>query len=167
MASDFTIRRAGPADSVVVGDIHATTWLAAYARFFDPEFCARAAEQRRTRWHRVLAETTDTVLLASAGERPLAFSRFGASPRRPGAAEIVGFYNHPDGWGTGIAGALMTATLAALRDEGYGLAHLWTLRDTPQARRFYAKCGLTESGERRVDDYGGTAIDEVEYEIRL
>lgn len=56
----------------------------------------------------------------------------------------------PDGWGSGIAAALMTETLSQLHDDGYSRVHLWTLRDTPQSRRFYTKCGFTESGAARA-----------------
>ncbi|MDR8414133.1 GNAT family N-acetyltransferase [Nonomuraea sp. 3-1Str] len=167
--SDFTIFPATAADGDVVGEIHAEAWSVAYRPFFAPAFSDQAVAHRRVKWHAVLAETADTVLLAARpGERPLAYSYFGASPQRPGEAEIFGFYNHPDGWGSGVAGALMTATLDALRARGHSGAHLWTLRDTAQSRRFYAKCGFTESGATRLHDFGdGHPIDQVEYEIAL
>ncbi|GAA0379995.1 hypothetical protein Acor_01470 [Acrocarpospora corrugata] len=165
MLSDFMIRRAGASDGEAVGEIHAESWTVAYESFFAPEFFARAVAQRRGKWHAVLAAGEDTVLLASKDGRPLAFAYFGGSPSRPGAAEIFGFYNHPAGWGTGVAVALMAATIPALREDGFRHAHLWTLRDTPQARRFYAKTGFTESGEHRRHDFGdGVLVDQVEYE---
>jgi hypothetical protein len=42
--------------------------------------------------------------------------------------------------------------------------HLRTLRDTPQSRRFYTKCGFTESGNESTFDYGdGNPLPMVEY----
>jgi RimJ/RimL family protein N-acetyltransferase len=43
--------------------------------------------------------------------------------------------------------------------------HLWTLRDTPQSRRFYTKCGFTETGATTTRDFGdGNPLAQVEYE---
>ncbi|WP_219508582.1 GNAT family N-acetyltransferase [Nonomuraea ceibae] len=51
----------------------------------------------------------------------------------------------PDVWGSGIARALLTAVLDGMRDAGYDDVHLWTLRDSTRARRFYAKHSFTET----------------------
>ncbi|MFG2847912.1 GNAT family N-acetyltransferase [Kitasatospora sp. NPDC048296] len=94
-------------------------------------------------------------------------SAFSPSSTRPGLAEIGTFYSHPDSWGSGIAAVLMTETLRHLRDEGFARVHLWTLRDTPQSRRFYTKCGFTECGTARTHDFGdGNPLNQVEYERR-
>ncbi|TYB66064.1 GNAT family N-acetyltransferase [Nonomuraea sp. PA05] len=161
----FTTALATPADADSVGEIHAESWKAANASFFAPEFFAEALRQRRTKWHDVLAtDEKNTLLLAARDGRPLAFSYFGPSALHPGSAEIHGFYGHPDGWGSGIAQALMAATLDRIHAGGFGRVHLWTLRDTPQSHRFYAKCGFTVSGTVRTYDYGdGHPLHQVEY----
>ncbi|MGI5350858.1 N-acetyltransferase family protein [Streptomyces sp. CA-250714] len=160
------VRRAGPGDGDVLGEIHAAAWEAAYASFFEPEFVHDAVRSRRTRWHERVAEgRPGTILLAVLDGRPLALSSFHPSPSRPGFAEIWSFYAHPDGWGSGVAAALMTETLRHVRADGFVRVHLWTLRDTPQSRRFYAKCGFTECGTTRALDFGdGNPLDQVEYE---
>lgn len=159
------IRCARPEDGDALGEVHAAAWEASHARFFEPEFAAQAVQSRRTRWHERIAAGTGTILVAVRDDRPLALSFLRQSTERPGLAEIFSFYCHPDGWGSGIAAALMQETLSRLRDDGYAQVHLWTLRDTPQSRRFYTKCGFTESGAVRGYDYGdGTPIDQVEYE---
>ncbi len=48
----------------------------------------------------------------------------------------------------------MTETLRHLRDDRFAQIHLWTLRDTPRSRRFYTKCGFTETGAARAFDFG-------------
>jgi GNAT superfamily N-acetyltransferase len=159
------VRRARPEDGDALGEVHSESWAAAYAPLFDQEFAARGIEDRRTRWHARIAEGTDTLLLATLDDRPLALSFCVPSSTRPGLAEIRSFYSHPDGWGTGVAAALMTGTLAALREAGFDKVHLWTLRDTPQSRRFYTKCGFTESGATEDRDFGdGNPLAQVEYE---
>ncbi|MGW7099883.1 N-acetyltransferase family protein [Streptomyces sp. NPDC054838] len=158
------IRNAGPSDGDALGEVHAASWEAAYAPFFEPEWAAREVRARRTRWHARVADGTGTILLAALDGRPLALSFTVPSPDRPGLAEIRTFFAHPDAWGTGIAAALMTATLDRLHGAGYGGAHLWTLRDTPRSRRFYTKSGFTESGAVRPHDFGdGAPLAQVEY----
>ncbi|MEV6678038.1 GNAT family N-acetyltransferase [Streptomyces erythrochromogenes] len=161
----FTVRRADPGDGDVLGGIHAAAWEAAYAPFFAPEFAADGIASRRTRWHARIAAQDSTILLAEGDGRPMAMSAFRPSSATPGLAEILSFYSHPDGWGTGAAAALMTGTLEHLRADGFTRAHLWTLRDTPQARRFYIKCGFAETGADRPYDFGdGNPLTQVEYE---
>ncbi|MFI7642835.1 GNAT family N-acetyltransferase [Nonomuraea sp. NPDC049400] len=166
MAGVFKVFHASPDDGDAVGVIHAESWKAAYTGFFSPEFGDAAVSHRRGKWHGVLAEGKDTILLAALDGRPLAFSYFGSSPEQPESAEIFGFYGHPDGWGSGIAQTLMTASLDRIRETGFKRVHLWTLRDTPQSRRFYAKSGFTESGAVRDHDFGdGNPIAQVEYQL--
>jgi GNAT superfamily N-acetyltransferase len=159
------VRRAGPDDAGLLGEIHAAAWQAAYARFFDPEFVARAVQARLGRWHARIGAGDGQVLLAVLDGRAMALSYAVPSSSRPGLAEIYSFYGHPAGWGSGVAAALMTETLDRLRDDNFPGVHLWTLRDTPRSRRFYSKCGFTESGATRVHDFGdGQQLDQVEYE---
>lgn len=164
----FTVTEATPEDGDAVGEIHAESWQAVYAKFFSPEFAAEAVRHRRGKWRGVLLENRDTVMLGALDGRPLAYTYFGASPARPEYAEIFGCYAHPDGWGTGVANALMAATLRRIGEQGFGRVHLWTLRDTAQSRRFYRKIGFTESGAVRGHDFGdGNPIDQVEYALIL
>ncbi|MFJ6940300.1 GNAT family N-acetyltransferase [Streptomyces sp. NPDC101132] len=160
------IRRAEPADGDALGEIHAAAWEAAYAPFFDPGFARAGVRDRRSRWHeRIAGPDPDTVLLALADGHPLALSWSAPSRERPGSAELYSFYAHPDGWGTGIAAALMTGTLDHLRESGFEGVHLWTLRDTPRSRRFYAKSGFTASGLTRTHDFGdGHPLPQLEYQ---
>lgn len=159
------VRPAEARDGDALGEIHAAAWEAAYAPMFQPDFAARAVESRRGRWHQRIAEGTDSVLIAELDGRPLVLSFCVSSSTRPGLAEIYSFYGHSDGWGSGIAAALMTQTLRSLHNNGYAEVHLWTLRSTAQSRRFYTKCGFTESGAERTYDFGdGHPFDQLEYQ---
>lgn len=159
------VRFARPADGDALGQIHSASWAVAYAPFFDPGFAEAAIADRLTRWHERIADETGSLLLASVDGRPLALSYSVPSPTRPGFAEIYSFYGHPDGWGTGVAAELMTHTLHALRARGFDRVHLWTLRDTPQSRRFYVKSGFAETGAVTTHDFGdGHPLDQVEYQ---
>ncbi|MFJ7591795.1 GNAT family N-acetyltransferase [Streptomyces sp. NPDC097617] len=160
------VRRAGPCDGDVLGEIHAAAWEAAYAPFFEAGFAAGAVADRRTRWHeRVGSGAVATTLLAEQEGRGVALSAYGPSATRPGLAEILSFYSHPDVWGGGVAAALMGGTLRHVREAGFTRVHLWTLRETPRSRRFYVKCGFNECRTGRTIDFGdGRPLDQVEYE---
>jgi hypothetical protein len=62
----------------------------------------------------------------------------------------------------------MTGTLDQLRADGFTAVHLWTLRDTPRSRRFYAKSGFRATGATTGRDFGdGSPLPQVEYELVL
>lgn len=158
----MTVRAANAVDGEAIGVVHAASWEAAYAPMFAWEFADREIASRLTRWHERVADPTGLVLLAAVEGRALAFSW--SVPSGQGA-EIYSFYAHPDGWGTGVAQALMTETLDRLRVAGITRVHLWTLRDTPQSRRFYLKSGFAETGATTTRDFGdGKPLPQVEYE---
>ncbi|MFI6298839.1 GNAT family N-acetyltransferase [Nonomuraea sp. NPDC050790] len=153
MPDEITVRPAEPGDGDVLGEIHALSWGVSHGPLCAPKVAAAGVKERRTRWHGILAEGGDTILLARLNERPGAFARFGASTSRPGVAEIQTFFAHPDVWGSGISMALLTAILDRVRDAGYDDVHLWTLRDSAQARRFYAKNGFAETGRTHDHEF--------------
>ncbi|MFI6904698.1 GNAT family N-acetyltransferase [Nonomuraea sp. NPDC050394] len=164
MHSTITIREAGPGDGGVLGEIHAVSWGISHGPLCTPQVAAAGIEERRAKWHGILAEGGDPILLALLDDRAGAFSRSGASSS-PGLAEIHTFFAHPDVWGSGLAAALLTATLDRLREAGYDRVHLWTLRDSAQARRFYGKHGFAETGRRHDHDFGeGPPIALVEFD---
>lgn len=68
------IRRATAADGEAIGLVHAASWEAAYAPFFEEGFAAREIASRLTRWHDRVADPTGLVLLAAVDGRALAFS---------------------------------------------------------------------------------------------
>lgn len=159
------VRHAAPSDGDALGEIHSASWEASHARFFAPQFAVHAVRDRRTRWRRRIVEGAGTILLAAVDGRPLALSYSLPSSTRQDFAEICSFYGYPDGWGSGVAAALMAHTLRDLREDGFTRVHLWTLRDTPQSRRFHIKSGFTETGAVSTHDFGdGNPLDQVEYE---
>ncbi|WP_220449321.1 GNAT family N-acetyltransferase [Nonomuraea longispora] len=154
MPDVITVRSAQPGDGDVLGEIHALSWGVSHGPLCTPKVAAAGVEERRSKWHGILAEDADTILLARLNERPGAFARYGASTSRPGSAEIHTFFAHPDVWGSGIATALLEAVLERVGEAGYADVHLWTLRDSAQARRFYAKNGFAETGRTHDHDFG-------------
>ncbi|MFC6156910.1 GNAT family N-acetyltransferase [Kribbella jiaozuonensis] len=166
LSGPISARLATAADGAAVGEIHAASWGAAYAPMFPEDVAREGIESRKTRWHKRLASGEGLVMIGFVGDRPLAMSWSVPSETRPEFAEIYSFYTHPDGWGSGVSAALMTSTLQQLRADGFDRVHLWTLRDTPQSRRFYTKVGFTETGATQTRDFGdGNPLPQVEYEL--
>ncbi|WP_350276706.1 GNAT family N-acetyltransferase [Kribbella sp. HUAS MG21] len=148
-----------------MGEVHAASWGAAYAPFFPEDVAREGIASRLTRWHERLASGNGVVMVGFVGERALAMAWVSESESHAGKAEIHSFYTHPDGWGSGVSAYLMDATLRELRADGYERVHLWTLKDTPQSRRFYTKCGFLETGATQTRDFGdGNPLPQVEYE---
>ncbi|MBE2314976.1 GNAT family N-acetyltransferase [Solirubrobacter sp. CPCC 204708] len=58
---------------------------------------------------------------------------------------------HPDHAGRGLGGALLTATFAAARANGYRHVTLSVASDNPNALRLYERVGMTQRW--RIDDY--------------
>ncbi|MBM7773671.1 L-amino acid N-acyltransferase YncA [Actinokineospora baliensis] len=150
----FEVRPARPDDVPAIGEVHAASWEAVYAPLFAPAFAEAGVRDRRER-----QRALDGLVAALADGRLLAFSYTIPSAEREGFLEILSFYGHPDGWGSGVASALMAGTVA-----GVERVHLWTLRNTEQSRRFYRKCGFVETGASRTRDFGdGQPLAQVEY----
>ncbi|SEQ96576.1 GNAT family N-acetyltransferase [Actinokineospora terrae] len=155
------IRPARAGDGAAIGEVHAASWGTVYAPLFPAGFAAEGVRSRLERWHARIAEGVGELLVAERDGRVLAFSHTVPSETRDGYREILSFYGHPDGWGTGVARDLMAETV-----RGLARVHLWTLRDTAQSRRFYTKCGFVETGATQTRDFGdGNPLPQVEYAL--
>ena len=168
------VRAAVDTDGKEIGEAHAAAWIAAYDHIFDADFLHAAGEGRGTGWphsiHRLLV-APNILLVGEMDGRVMAFAHVTPSPDTR-TAEIVGFYCHPDAWGTGVAGLLMTRARAAVSDKADDVV-LWTLRDAHRARGFYEKVGFRATGrtqlERLTDWTDGVAVQRpaVEYTASL
>jgi ribosomal protein S18 acetylase RimI-like enzyme len=147
------VRHATLYDADGIGETHAESWLAAYRHIFDAGFLARSADSRRHGWGRSLSALLvppNFVLVAEVDGRIVGFASARPSDRGSSVGEVSGFYAHPDVWGSGAARDLMSETCAILAAD-YTDVVVWTLRDAPQARRFYEKAGFRVTGEEKMD----------------
>ena len=163
-------------DADGIADVHVASWRAGYAHVF-PESVLYADDfdaTRRDFWrswrfapgHRLAVATTPAA--GDTDERIVGFSSFGPERERArgftGRAELYAFYVHPDAWGTGAAGALLSHTEDRFRAEGFDTAVLWVLDDNPRARAFYERFGWAASGiAADFDVYCEVRVPEVEY----
>ncbi len=120
--------------------------LAGFAHVFPPELYPFPDDEIRERWR----EFDGTVLVAERAGRPVGMAAFGA-------CWLHGLYVVPEEWGTGVAGELHDAALAAMPDCPE--VRLWTLRENHRARRFYERRGWRLNGETRVVPFPPNPLD--------
>lgn len=171
------IRPATSADGPGVADTHIASWRAAYRglvadRYLDSD---EFAAPRRRLWHDEEWRTAwpgSELLVATMTGAVVGFGLVGAERTAAGEpatgrGEVMIFYLRPEAWGTGVAAALMTASEAALVQQGFERAVLWVLRDNARARRFYAKSGWTASDADKHVRIDGVDVAEVRYDRQL
>lgn len=84
-------------------------------------------------------------------------------------SELGSLYVTEEVAGTGVARALMDATIERARAAGQGVLTLWVRRENGRARRFYEKHGMREDGteRRRSHDVLPTEMNEIRYRMSL
>ena len=69
-------------------------------------------------------------------------------------SDLRALYVVPEAWGTGVAAALMTEAVDAIRNSGASEATLWVGAANARARRFYERTRWVASGETRTSALG-------------
>ncbi len=163
------VRDAVRPDADAIAAAHIAAWRAGYRHIFpasifdDPDFDRSRIEMWR-RWSH--SPTPDRRLfVADDGSRVVGFALSGhADEDGVDAGEVLGFYVHPDAWGSSAATLLMDAALEHLRSLGHDRVVVWTLADAHRARAFYSKAGVAPTG--RTDTwrrYPEHPVEDLEY----
>jgi GNAT superfamily N-acetyltransferase len=82
----------------------------------------------------------------------------------PGRAHVNAVFVHPAHWRKGIARTLLDAAEAAMGEQGYHEAQLWTLEGSP-AEQLYGALGWARDGRR--EEYAPMRLHAVAYVKRL
>jgi GNAT superfamily N-acetyltransferase len=166
----FVVRQARPEDGNAMGVIHVAAWRHAYAGVMSDAYLegldgATVGE----RWATSLSEGAlgSTVLVALSDEGVVAMCAVGpfrgrAEPDDP-TGELWMLNADPSAFGSGAAIALHQAAMQTLADQGHRSVALWVVDRNPRARRFYEREGWRADGVERVDEVGGTPIQELRY----
>ncbi len=189
------VREAAIGDADAIASAHIDGWRVGYRGVVPDEFldAEEFATSRRDRWRAWTWHSLpgSRLFVVALQERVVGFGHAGPARLNPvcdqsgtdataeatavettagGRGEVYAFYLHPTAWGSGGAGALMSRCEEFLRDEGFGSAVLWVLRDNPRARAFYEKAGWLFTGQESTFaafDSPQAALPEVQYEVRL
>jgi len=174
-AHPAAVRAARPADAEVLAEVAGATFALACPPDMPAadieEFVAthlsverfRAYLKDRRRWL-LLAEVAGAVVgytMCVAGE-PEDPDVAAAVPDRP-TAELSKCYVLPEHHRSGVAAALMTATLDAARERGLPGIWLGVNGRNERAKRFYAKHGFARVGDRTFAVGGRRECDDVMY----
>lgn len=108
------------------------------------------AAGRAARWHAVLTDERNTVLVAELAGDVVAVASFARAPDAGldpvTTARIHSFHVHPTRWRTGIGRRLMGVVLAHLLERGFREAVLWSLGENERANAFYEALGWRRDG---------------------
>lgn len=160
------VRRAGPADAVVLHEVAAATFPLACPPDSKPEDIEAfiAAHLTEAAFERHLADPIRTILITevgvnAAGGEPAGYAMLVAEEphdpdvvaaviRRP-TIELSKFYVMPGQHGRGIAQALMAATIDEAVSRGASSVWLGVNDQNERANRFYEKSGFAAVGTKR------------------
>jgi GNAT superfamily N-acetyltransferase len=119
-------------------------------------------EMRFTRagsWIRVLEEDDGRIVAAVAYAQATIDRDRDRTPVQ-GLAHVSAVFVHPDRWRRGIARRLLDAAEAAMREDGFDRAQLWTLEGSP-AEHLYRALGWVRDGRR--EEYPPMRLNTVAY----
>src|SRR3954468_6004856 len=154
------IRRATPADAAALADLAARTFPLACPPGTTAESIAAhlAAHLSAASFDRYLADAAVTILVADEGGHLAGYTMLvagdpddpdvvAAVPERP-TIELSKVYVDAGRQGAGLAGLLMSATLATAEDAGAASVWLGVNEHNARAIRFYSKSGFAIAGPR-------------------
>ncbi|HEV2376067.1 MAG TPA: GNAT family N-acetyltransferase [Streptosporangiaceae bacterium] len=170
--SEITIRRAEITDAVQIARVHVDSWRAAYAGLMPDDVLASLSVERRAEgWrHLLAARPPHCGLIAIRGSTAVGFAYVGPC-RDEGcpadAGELMAIYVRPDAWGNGWGAVLHRAALSGLSAAHFPVAVLWVLEANARAHAFFARQGWSLDGARRGEEYRGTTLQVVRYQMRV
>lgn len=158
---EVRVRRAGPSDAQALADVAAATFPLACPPHTTEE--AKAAFIRTVlsveRFREYLADDDRVLLLAEDASGVAGYTMLvlgepsdpdaAAAIRRRPAVELSKCYTLADRHGSGVAAALMSASLEEARGSGARGVWLGVNEENERARRFYAKHGFEVVGRKR------------------
>lgn len=172
LVSEITIRPAVATDASALADLAAETFPLACPPHTTAEAIAAFIGEHFTvaRFGEYLADVARTLLVAEEpGGRLVGYTMLVAGePGDPDAAtavvarpaiELSKFYTRRAAHGTGVAGPLMAATLAAASETGAVAAWLGVNEENGRAIRFYEKHGFAKVGRKHFT-VGGRVEDD-------
>lgn len=147
MSARLGVRRAVAADASRVAEIHVKAWQETYRHLVPLDLLdALDPADRVDRWRDTIVGAGEDVWIGSVDGVIVAW---GAASSRdlahhPRARELNGMYCLAHAHGSGVAGALLDATL------GEAAAFLWVTSDNPRAQAFYRRHRFAPDGETTV-----------------
>jgi GNAT superfamily N-acetyltransferase len=164
----MTIRAAGLADAVAIGQLHTLSWQTAYRGILRGDFLeGPLAENRRMLWQTRLSDckrADQFVLIDDQGGaiRGFACAFLDADPEW--GCLVDNLHVVPDLKGQGMGRQLMTAVAERVwRSNPSSRLHLWVYEQNLPARRFYERLGGVINERHAELALDGTHVNAVRY----
>ena len=166
----MTVRRAVPDDARGIAEVQVGTWRVAYAGLVDDDLLDGLSVDERARQFQAWLGGDGSARHFVADENGIVGFATVVTPARDaelgvGVAEVAAIYVLADCWRDGVGTALMDATVASLRADGYDAVVLWVLEQNTRARAFYAARGFAEDGAERTEPR--LQLPELRYRVAL
>ena len=139
------IRRATLDDLESMTSVYTAAWRQGFQDMFTAAVFARDdfASDRATECRDALTnDLTDTFV--AEGDQSLV--GFAAAHIQHSGADLSDIWLHPNSWGTGVGGALVSTIEEELRSIGGTHLTTWVPEDSPSGRRFFDKLGWRATG---------------------
>lgn len=144
------IRYANVYDAKALGEIHSSSWKAAYKGIIPDKVLDNiTAEKREKYFKKALSEELEEDAIIFEDNKPAGFICIGKcrdKDKDGSYGEICGLYLMPDYWHKGIGFKLINWGLAELEKRNYKKITLWVLEENLSARGFYEKVGFKFDG---------------------
>jgi GNAT superfamily N-acetyltransferase len=175
VASEVVVREARPSDARAIAEVSVASRRWSYRDLIaEPDLEALSVEDATADFAEGLAELPSgaAVFVAELTRRVVGYAYVLPSPDADipaGTFELGSLYVTEEVAGTGVAQALMDATIERARAARQGILTLWVRRENGRARRFYEKRGMRTDGteRRRPHDVLPTEMNEIRYRMTL
>lgn len=172
MISQPQIRPASFKDAAAVATIHVESWQEAYRGLMPQNYLdALNISERQELWEKRLdtpqSDQKTFVIEDENKNEVLGFSSFGRSKDFSDLGEIYAIYIAQQWWRHGLGQQLLTASEAALKEDGYREAILWVLSNNQRAIHFYQQAGWYPDKNFRDEKILGVPVHEARYRIRF
>jgi GNAT superfamily N-acetyltransferase len=161
----MNVRKMLVSDIPDVAQAHRMAWQIAYRVILSDALLDSLSQAEFERnWQGILQRPNRATLVAESKGRAIGYVAFGPDPdstKDSACGEIIGLYVHPDHWGHGAGGRLISEALAQLGQHGFTAAIVWAMRDNERACRFYQQHGFCLDGRNREAECRGETFTEV------
>lgn len=164
------IRYANVDDAKTLGEIHSSSWKAAYKGIIPEKVLDNITAKKREKYFKkALSEALEEDAIIFEGNKPAGFICIGKCRDKDKDVfygEICGLYLLPNYWHKSLGSKLINWGLAELEKRNYTKDTLWVLEENLSAIRFYEKIGFKFDGTVNEIDIG-KKLNEVRYEKKL
>lgn len=160
------IRDADSRDAALISHIHCTSWRKAYQGLVPQHYLDRLPDEH---WIPSVRAWLDSgrfqCLMVYEDKKPLGVCIFGRGRDEDHAdwGEIVSLYLLPEATRQGYGSAVLRASLARMREDGFSRFYVWTLEGNLPADRFYRREGFYPTSDQDTFPLGGESIRERRY----